>query len=123
MLSTIFCAVPAFSRVDPPAISGPTTSSIATSSARESAAPALQLMPTVAAPTRRASETAATTYGVRPDAEMPTTQSCSSTAVVLVGDGARLVVLGALDRGRERVRPARDESPHERRALAEGRGE
>src|SRR5215470_5531136 len=34
MLSTIFCAVPAFIRVDPASTSGPTTGTIATSATR-----------------------------------------------------------------------------------------
>ncbi len=75
MLSTSFCAVPAFSRVEPVTTSGPTITSTAWWAARESGTPALQESPTVRAPSLRASLTAATTNGARPLAEIPTTES------------------------------------------------
>ena len=50
MLRTSFCAVPAFSRVEPVSSSGPTTTSMPWSAAAPSALSALQDRPTVSAP-------------------------------------------------------------------------
>ena len=54
MLSTNFCAVPAFIRVDPATTSGPTSGVMAISTARASSESGVQLIPTVTAPSRRA---------------------------------------------------------------------
>ena len=54
MLSTSFCAVPAFRRVEPAMNSGPTSTSIGCSTAALSSEPALQASPTVSAPAARA---------------------------------------------------------------------
>ncbi len=54
MFSTSFVAVPAFSRVEPLSTSGPTTGTMARSTAAFSSASVLQAMPTVKAPCRRA---------------------------------------------------------------------
>ena len=79
MLSTIFCAVPAFIRVEPASTSGPTTGTIATSTACAISDPGTQVTATVNAPSARARLTAPIVYGVRPDAAMPTTASRALT--------------------------------------------
>ena len=58
MFSTSFCAVPAFMRVEPATISGPTSGAIGISTARDSSESGTQLIPTVTAPRRLASATA-----------------------------------------------------------------
>ena len=79
MLRTIFCAVPAFMRLEPASTSGPTTGTIATSTARVISDPGAQVTATVNAPSARARSTAPIVYGVRPDAAMPTTASSAPT--------------------------------------------
>ena len=54
MLSIIFCAVPAFMRVDPQMASGPVTHSTATSACPEMAAGLTHEIAPVRAPTSRA---------------------------------------------------------------------
>jgi len=78
MLSASFCAVPAFSRVEPVSTSGPTSISMAMSAAAPTAEFLLHVTPTVAQPTLFAYSSAAITYGVRPLAAIPTTVSLES---------------------------------------------
>src|SRR3984885_16142388 len=66
MLSTIFCAVAAFMRVDPETTSGPTSATMQMSATPERGVLWLQVTAAVLAPRARAYSTAATTYGVRP---------------------------------------------------------
>jgi len=80
MLSTIFCAVPAFMRVEPAMTSGPTRGAMVTSASSPSGEGRLQTSPMVSAPRRFASATAPSTQGVRPLAVMPTTTSASPTS-------------------------------------------
>ncbi|MBW8702618.1 hypothetical protein MBT84_23770 [Streptomyces sp. MBT84] len=80
MLRTSFCAVPAFSRVEPVSSSGPATISMPWSAAAARGLSALHDRPTVSAPRARACSTAPRAYGVRPEAEMPTTVSRSVSA-------------------------------------------
>src|SRR6201994_4397083 len=75
MLSTIFCAVAAFMRVDPEITSGPTSATMQMSHTEEMAVLWLQVTAAVLAPRARAYSTAATTYGVRPLEESPITTS------------------------------------------------
>ena len=77
MLSTSFCAVPAFIREEPVTTSAPTIGVMANSAVVETALPGLQEIPTVRQPSWRAYSSPAITYGVRPLAAMPTTTSCA----------------------------------------------
>ena len=52
MFNTIFCAVPAFIRVDPATTSGPTSGTMGIATARASSESGVQLIPTVTAPSR-----------------------------------------------------------------------
>ena len=52
MFNTSFCAVPAFMRVLPATISGPTSGAIGKSTARDSSESGVQQIPTVTAPSR-----------------------------------------------------------------------
>ena len=74
MLSTIFCAVPAFIRDDPAITSGPTTGAILTTAVEAIRESGLQVTAIAAAPTCRAYSTAPVVYGVLPLADMPTIQ-------------------------------------------------
>ena len=58
VLSAIFCAVPAFSRVLPEMTSGPVSSTTESSQAAASGAPGLLTMATVNAPAARAASAA-----------------------------------------------------------------
>ena len=58
MLSTSFCAVPAFSRVEPAITSAPTTTAISCSASRPSSEPSTETTATVSAPARAASASA-----------------------------------------------------------------
>src|SRR6266850_998789 len=75
MFNTIFCDVPAFSRVDPVSTSGPTSGAITIFASRAAAIRRLDVTATVNAPRARANFIAATTYGVVPLAVTPTTMS------------------------------------------------
>ena len=77
ILSTSFCAVPAFIREEPVTTSAPTIGVMANSAVVETALPGLQEIPTVRQPSWRAYSSPAITYGVRPLAAMPTTTSCA----------------------------------------------
>src|SRR5471032_1813440 len=63
MFSTIFCAVPAFIRVDPESTSGPTSATISISAALPSSDLGLQTTAAVLAPFLRANSTAAMVWG------------------------------------------------------------
>jgi len=73
--STIFCAVPAFIRVDPPIASSPVSTRIGCALAARSGVPALLAMPMVRAPRRLLSTSAAIVKGVVPLAATPITTS------------------------------------------------
>src|SRR5690606_17244275 len=75
MLSTIFSAVPALSRVEPATASGPTTGAMVQSASASKAGGRLQVSPRGAAPMARAWRTAPSTKGVLPLALIPTTRS------------------------------------------------
>ena len=75
VLSTSFCAVPAFSRVEPARNSGPTTTAISCSTSRPSSESGTATMHAVTAPACAAASSAPSTYGVRPLALTPTTAS------------------------------------------------
>ncbi len=75
MFSTIFWAVPAFSRVEPVRTSGPTCVAIRILASRATGVRGFTVIATVAAPRRRAYCSAASTYGVVPLAVIPTTTS------------------------------------------------
>ncbi len=75
VLSTSFCAVPAFRRVDPARNSGPTTTTISCSTSDPSCDPAAETTQAVRAPASAAVSSAPTTYGVAPLALIPTTAS------------------------------------------------
>ena len=79
MLSTIFCTVPAFSRVEPAMTSGPVRISIGNWASAPIGVFLLQARQAVSAPTSLARRIAPMTYGVRPLAEMPRTASRSPT--------------------------------------------
>ncbi len=78
-LSTIFCAVPAFMRVEPAGASGPVSTRIGCSLADRSFEPELLATPIVSAPRMRASVIAATVNGVLPLAARPMTTSLGPT--------------------------------------------
>ena len=121
MLSTSFCAVPAFRRVDPATTSGPTSGVMAISTARASSESGVQLIPTVTAPMRRASATAPSTYGVRPLAAMPTSTSRGAEPVGRqVADADGRIVFGGFGRAAEGRFAARDDALHHVRRHAEG---
>src|SRR5260221_9346919 len=75
MLRTIFCAVPAFIRVEPVIASGPTVGIIEISATLAIAESGLHVMHAVKQPRALAYLTAPIVYGVRPDAAIPTTVS------------------------------------------------
>ena len=68
-------AVPAFRRVEPVRISGPTAAPMVTSASGRPACPGLHVTKTVRAPSRRASSRPPRTKGVTPHAAMPTSTS------------------------------------------------
>jgi hypothetical protein len=74
-VSTSFCAVPAFMRVDPATTSGPVSTSTSTSMSSRPVACGLENTRPVCAPSSRAARSAPSTYGVRPDAVRPSTKS------------------------------------------------
>src|SRR6266705_2267194 len=76
MFSTIFCDVPAFSRVDPVTTSGPTSDEITIFASRATGMCRFDVIATVVAPRFRAYRIAPSTYGVVPLAVIPTTTSC-----------------------------------------------
>jgi len=75
MFSTIFCDVPAFSRVDPVNTSGPTSGAITIFATRPTGIRKFDVTATVVAPRVRAYFSAPSTYGVVPLAAIPTTTS------------------------------------------------
>ena len=75
MLSTIFCDVPAFSRVDPVNTSGPTSGAITIFANRPTGIRKLEVTATVVAHRFCANFSAPSTYGVVPLAAIPTTTS------------------------------------------------
>ena len=75
MLRTIFCAVPAFSRVDPVSTSGPTSGAIKIFAIRATGMLRLAVTATVVALHFRAYFNAPSTYGVVPLAAIPMTTS------------------------------------------------
>ena len=80
IFSASFVAVPAFIRVDPVTISGPTINSIANLAACANSEPGEQAIPTVRAPNSRAFRIAPSTYGVLPLAAIPTSASSRKTS-------------------------------------------
>src|ERR1051326_1528908 len=79
MFSATFVAVPAFKRVEPVKISGPTARSIPRWTSTLSSRAALQVSKIVFAPNDFARRSAPSTNGVRPLAVIPTTTSASLT--------------------------------------------
>src|SRR5678816_500941 len=79
MLRTSFCAVPAFMRVDPVTISGPTRVSITTSATFAMGESGAATIAAVRAFLDFAYSRAAIVYGVLPLAAMPTTRSFEET--------------------------------------------
>ena len=77
-LSTSFCAVPAFIRVEPVSTSGPVPTPTSTSTS--AGPPGSAHTSAVAAPASRATRSPASTHGVRPLAATPTTRSPARTA-------------------------------------------
>ena len=75
MLSTIFCAVPDFIRVEPVSASGPTTGTMAISAAFVIGESGTQVIQAVKQPSSRAYSIAPMVYGVRPEAASPMTAS------------------------------------------------
>src|SRR6267378_2914454 len=75
MLRTIFCALPAFSLVEPAITSGPTTGTILISAAFVIGDPGTHVTATLRAPSSRAYLIAPTVYGVLPEAATPTSAS------------------------------------------------
>jgi len=75
MFSTIFCAVPAFKRVEPVRTSGPTSGAIKIFASRATGMLRLAVTATVVALRLRACFNAPRTYGVEPLAATPTTTS------------------------------------------------
>ena len=119
--STIFCVVPAVSRVEPASTSPPVSISTARSAARAISPPGALVTATARAPASRAARSAPSTYGVRPEALMPTTASAGvEPGRQQVGGAGRLVVLGALHRGVKRRPAARDHGDDHVRVGAEG---
>ncbi len=78
-VSTSFCAVPAFIRVEPVTTSGPVSTVIRMSTSSGTGASGFPVTRAVAAPRCRAVRSAASTYGVRPEAVRPRTKSPSAT--------------------------------------------
>ncbi len=76
-MSAIFCAVPAFRRVEPLMTSAPVASVMPISASAASGEPGLLAMPIVNAPHMRACWIAPSTYGVLPDAATQMTTSLS----------------------------------------------
>ncbi len=89
MLSTSFCAVPAFSRVEPVSTSGPVTTAMAWSARSRMGAGSLLEMAIVNAPRSRAACRAAMTYGVAPLAATPTKASFSPASTSDTSQRAR----------------------------------
>ena len=81
-LSTSFCAVPLFMRVDPMMTSGPVLGTIAMSASLANGEPDCDVMPTVSAPIMFDRRIAATVYGVVPEAAIPITASSARTSAV-----------------------------------------
>ena len=79
MFRTSFCAVPAFSRVEPAITSAPTGTHTSRSASAASSEPSTHVMHPVSAPRLRAASSAPTTQGERPLALIPTTTSPSDT--------------------------------------------
>ena len=82
VLRTSFCAVPAFSRVEPARNSGPTTTTISWSTSAASGESGADTTAPVSAPAAAAASIAPTTNGVRPLALMPSTASAAVTAAL-----------------------------------------
>ena len=80
VLSTSFCAVPAFMRVEPAITSGPTSTSIPRSARCMSSEPATQARPIVKEPAAFAWSIDPSVYGVAPLALTPRTTSFGPTA-------------------------------------------
>ena len=119
MLSTIFCAVPAFRRVEPVIASGPGITVIDDVDAGVGTVVAAHehRARTAARPPRRA----ASTYGVRRLAAIPTTTSRAPTpAAATSSTPADSTVLHPFARAKHRLAPARDDALHQVRIDAEG---
>src|SRR5690242_1273071 len=80
VLRTSFCAVPAFSRVEPAITSGPTTTATSSSARAAARLPRALATATPSAPHSRATSSAARTNGVEPLALTATTQSSGRRA-------------------------------------------
>jgi hypothetical protein len=79
VFSTSFCAVPAFSRVEPAITSAPTGTHTSRSASFASSDPSTHVTQPVNAPRERAASSAPTTHGDRPLALTATTASASDT--------------------------------------------
>ena len=81
ILSTIFCAVPAFILVEPVMTSGPTFTSIGYCAKFDINPLLTQQIDSVVAPIKFAYLIPPITYGVRPEAAKPQTTSCSVNSI------------------------------------------
>ena len=122
MLSTILVAVPAFSRVEPAMISGPTAGAMSRSTKFCSSEPGQQVTKMIFAPALRPRVSAPRTNGVMPLADTPIThvavrepQPRDAAAAFLV------VVLDAFLRLEDRRLSAGHDRLHEARRRAERR--
>ena len=119
-LSTSFCAVAAFIRVEPAIGSAPVASTIARSAAAAAGEAYALTIAMVNAPSARAVASAATTNGAPPLAEMPMTASPGYHFAHQPLAGER-VVFGAFDRALERAGSAGDVRAYRSRLDAERR--
>ena len=89
VLSTSLVAVPAFMRVEPVTTSGPTSTTMHTSTlSRMPRGGSEQVKNPVRAPSSRACSRAARTYGVVPLAAMPSTKSAGPTVIASIAERA-----------------------------------
>ena len=123
MLRTILVAVPAFSRVEPAMISGPTRSAISRSTCWPSRLGRLQAIPTVAGPSRAGLAHGAQHVGSPARSGNADHEIAAGHAQRRQIRGASIrIVLGPFDGPRERARPAGDQAHDHLRRRAERGG-